>query len=475
MSQHSIGMKSYDYVTKPNQNFDDYRDKDYGVGYELPLIYLEKKLGYETHEDIYAMRHLVSHLFFLFSAVFFYLLVFGLYKNRLLAILVTLLYLLQPLIYAHSFFNSKDVPTMWVYVICFFALFKYYKRSNLIRLLLLAFVTACLLNLRLSGSVFVGAVGLFFIVQLINEGKLFKQFIHFCIYGLSTFLFLWAIWPFLWEAPVDNFMFAFENMIHFRWDGELLLFGQLLQASDLPWHYLPGWIGITNSAIFILVFCFGIIALFYQLIKRVFKKNYTTIEIFNFLFLSVLIVSFGSVFVLKPIMYDKWRQFYYLYPFMLLVFTYAIWVLFNQKKWRIVSIISMSYLILNYGISIITLFPYSQVYFSEIIHRKGENGLRTNFEMDYWGTVYKELIEHVLEIDNRDTISVWVNTPSGSNTILSIEEARKKMVTVSDNEDYAITCFRHRTRETKDYTEDDIIYKIVRKGNTIGAVFKKSK
>lgn len=82
----------------------------YGIAFELPALLVERLLGLEDSRSRYLTRHLLIHLFFLLGGVFCYRLVFRLFQNRALAVFALLLFVLHPRLYAHSFFNSKDIP-----------------------------------------------------------------------------------------------------------------------------------------------------------------------------------------------------------------------------------------------------------------------------------------------------------------------------------------------------------------------------
>ena len=65
---------NYEYVFQEGDKLHSFRDKDYGVTFELPLVMLEKALGLETTRDIYMMRHLCTFLMFFISVIAFFFL-----------------------------------------------------------------------------------------------------------------------------------------------------------------------------------------------------------------------------------------------------------------------------------------------------------------------------------------------------------------------------------------------------------------
>ena len=118
-TQRGIGNITYNYVFKGDQALKTYEDRDLGTGFELPLIFLEKGLHLTDSRDIYLMRHIATHLFFLLGAFCGYLLALRLFKNQYIACLGFIMLAFTPRIYAHSFFNTKDIPFLSAFLIVF--------------------------------------------------------------------------------------------------------------------------------------------------------------------------------------------------------------------------------------------------------------------------------------------------------------------------------------------------------------------
>src|ERR1039457_634862 len=150
-AQHMTGQVTYNYVFEGDSTYKTSVNSDYGVAFQLPLILLEKVLGLKDPRDIYNMRKLVTHCFFLFSAFVFYLLIYFLYKKRTLAIAGYLILLITPRIYAQSFFNSKDIPFMSMFILCFFLCAIAFRREKIRHFLYFGTGTGLLMSIRLMG------------------------------------------------------------------------------------------------------------------------------------------------------------------------------------------------------------------------------------------------------------------------------------------------------------------------------------
>ena len=149
--QRIIGETNYNYVFRNDSSLLSFNDKDYGVAFELPLMIIEKSFDFKDTRDIYLMRHFLTHLLFLVSGVFLYFLILKLTKNRWISIVGFLMLLLNPRIYAHSFFNTKDIPFLSFLIICFYLVFTAFENKTFLKFLLLGAASALLINLRIIG------------------------------------------------------------------------------------------------------------------------------------------------------------------------------------------------------------------------------------------------------------------------------------------------------------------------------------
>ena len=163
LDQRAVGSAALDYLAGDGERAFDQQlfpwDRYYGAAFEAPLVLLlERVIGLEDIRDIYLGRHFLTHLFFLASGVFCYLLVLRLFNNRWLALLAVVLFLLHPRIYAHSFFNPKDVPFLAMFMIALYLVHRAFRRDTLGAFLLCGVGVGLLANLRIMGVLLFAAV-----------------------------------------------------------------------------------------------------------------------------------------------------------------------------------------------------------------------------------------------------------------------------------------------------------------------------
>lgn len=204
-AQRLIGSVSYNYLVHDDPQLFTFRDRDYGVAFELPLIILEKITGFEDTRAIYLMRHLVSHLFFLFCLYFGYWLVFRIFNNKWLAVVAVLLFVLHPVIYAHSFFNTKDIPFMGMFMVCFLCIHRAFSNYRILNFLWLGAAMGILINLRIMGLMLFFIVVAYLAVDAFqnrrNQLPLRRILTGAGIFVLTTGTTLYLTWPLLYHQP----------------------------------------------------------------------------------------------------------------------------------------------------------------------------------------------------------------------------------------------------------------------------------
>lgn len=472
--QRQTGIISYDYAFSGDTTLLTWKDKDYGVAFELPLILLENAFNLEDSRDIFLMRHFVTHCFFLIGCYFLFLLIDHLYRNKLLATVGFFLLLLHPRIYAHSFFNTKDIPFLAMYIICFYYFVKAFDKRTLWSFVILGICAGLLINLRIMGILLLLGVLLILIVDIFRTIEKRKQLQLIIAFLISSLLILYITWPFLWNDPVNNFITAFTNMSKFRWDGVVLFNGEFMASTALSWYYMPEWFSITTPIIYLLLGVFGIFLIIFQFIKKPLSFLPNSLERSNLLFLGYFLAPIIAVIVLHSVLYDGWRQMFFVYPPFVLICIYGL------SKMKEISIktykISGILLVLGFsftGWNMIKNAPFQNTYFNEVFLFSSDEFLRKNYEMDYWGASYKQSLEYILKVDSSPKIYISVeNYPGTINLdILPPQDRKRFEIAPIENANYFITNYRWHAGEYI-WLENSKFHQIKVGNNTINEIFK---
>jgi hypothetical protein len=470
--QRGIGEAAYNYVTTGDRAYMQMHDKIYGVGFELPLIYLEKLLNLHDSRDIFLFRHLANVLFFAFACFIFFRLNFKLFQNWWVAIIPTLMLLLTPRIFAHAFFNSKDLPFLCMYIISYYTLLNYLLKPGYKNLILLAFSAGLLINFRIMGILFFMSTLFVMGVTLIQQKKT-KPLVHLGIFVSLAALSLYATWPYLWENPYGHFKNAFILMSKFPWHGKMLFDGEVIQPGQHLVKYLFMWIGITIPLLYLIAGLGGMVVFAVKNLWRPKKMFASPMQLMGWVFMANSLAPVAAVLILKSVLYDDWRQLYFIYPGLVLFAGYLLFFLYQYKP-RLARVGSFVFLVYMgfIGVQMVRLHPYEHVYFNETLPKK-KNYLQEHFEMDYWGTCFYEGLTHIAKTDPSDTILIFeFHDVLGRNWMLLPEKDRKRIAfPQSDAEKrskYYLTNFRY------DYIDiignshyKNIVYKVERQNSTV--------
>ena len=236
-------------------------DRIYGLAFELPLLLAERAWGLEDYHYIHRLRLTLTHLFFIVGGFCCYRLAYHLFNNRLLALFALLLYLLHPRIYAHSFFNSKDLPFLSMFAITLYLLERAFRRDTLAGFALLGIAVGALTNLRIMGIMLFpaviamrgwdwrGAAGGPGRKHILLSGGLF---------ALAAGLTWYALSPYAWTNPMDYLAGSLALTANHPNVAVELFQGERLLSTEMPPRYGITWFSIATPPPILLLGFVGI-------------------------------------------------------------------------------------------------------------------------------------------------------------------------------------------------------------------------
>ncbi|MGB0562499.1 MAG: hypothetical protein ACPGVO_11955 [Spirulinaceae cyanobacterium] len=197
---------------------------------------------------------------------------------------------LMPRFWAHSFFNPKDLPFASLFTLSTALgalLLGAYQRATVPRWggSAIAFGNASsavtprpwlwgwaagygvlvglLTGVRIGGWVVLGFVA---IAHLLTGGlRIFHQprrLVGFYgVMGLAWALTTIAVHPASWPHPLLWFWQTNRYLSHHPWASPVLFRGDYWQAAELPWYYIPWWVGISVPAPWLVATAIGLVLL----------------------------------------------------------------------------------------------------------------------------------------------------------------------------------------------------------------------
>lgn len=470
-------------LADPGSVFLAQRDRDYGVVFELPAEFLIKVLNlYDA--NAYFFRHLLTFLFFYVAVFFFYKLVKTRYQDWRIGILGATLLVLSPRIFADGFYNDKDLVFMSAFVIATYTLVRFVLKPGFISGLWHALACAIAIDLRLMAIVLPAATVVTLLALTLRKELSIGKFIAYIpIYLLLTALLVVAFWPWLWLDPWGNFVIALKNMAKFRHAVDMYFMGGIVYAGKLPWYYIPVWIGVTTPILYLVLFIVGagdtLRTLFTNLLGRA-KTLWTNQEqLQDLLYLGLFLSPLIAVIALNSVLYNGWRQMYFIYPAFLLVSLrglVGLWHLVANRqiaKKILIAVVAGSMVSTTYWM--VRWHPYQYLYFNIFAGQFAKN-----FDVDYWAVAYRPLLAKIVGQDPKATYSifpVWwmwqVNYFVSSSALPTKDQIRIINDRTEHCSDYIITILMGNRKQYSEKKEFELFDELKVDGQIIYTTFKR--
>lgn len=465
-----------DYIFGRNDALLTYQDRHYGAIF--PAILWAGDLLFSDSREIFLYRHFVTFLSFFLGTILFYLLLRKLSFGRWLSLFTTFLLILQPHIFAQSFYNPKDIPFLTMYVLTLYTLARILEKYNPKNLAIHGIATGMLVVFRLPGILMLGISLLLFTWMYISRQLDLKKFVISSVIFLTVSVAtLYVFLPVLWKNPLGQ-LSDFLSMAPFTWIGTELFFGTYYHLEQIPLGHPFVYFGISMPIVFLVLFFIGLCRMLWLIIVR--QKLFSPSSGRIMLSLVAIFFTVEVFLVQRPGVYNGWRHELFFYPMFLLVVVEAIewlWsaalslknkasVLFGRGALATVLVLQ----IVQVVVFMVQAHPYEFLYYN-FMAGKDLVEIRQQFEMDYWGLAFREALEKITEKDQREKITI--RSMDGrlqvfqNLSILPKEQRDRFIVLKSENpekEDYMLTFYT-------DDTETDIPgYEMIDSVQVFGAV-----
>ena len=416
--QRLVAINAVNYVLHGDQTLLRTHDRFYGAAFELPLFLLtERVLGLEDPRHVYLARHVLTHLLFLIGGFCCYLLARRLSGDRLVALLVMLLFLLSPRLYAHSFFNSKDPVFASAFVMALLFASRAFDRDSVGAYRWCGAAAGLLVNLRIMGVVLFAAVLVFRAWAWFRAGggaarrRVAATAGVFALWGgLVLFIGL----PYLWDDPAGRLaemvVVSADHPIHLA--SYELFRGQVFPSTALPWDYMLRWFAISQPPVTLLLGLLGLGALGLA-VGGVVRRGadarlgaaWGGAELrFGVLLATCFALPLVAFALLRPTTIDGWRHFYFLHgPFCLLA-TFALMGLRQlsirglRKGWLGGAACALT--AAGLGVVVVQMaqiHPNQYLYFNFLADRKTPERLRARYTTDYSFMAMRQGYEYLLK------------------------------------------------------------------------------
>ncbi len=410
----TLGLLEYaPQAIKDAPDIQNYPHRFYGVAAQYPLLALEFFPDtFNTSTPAYwQVRHLYTRLLFVLAG-FCMLLIFKKFTNSKLIIFVgLLLFFLHPRISAHSFFNIKDSVFLSFFTFSMYFLFRYIDKPSTKNLVFLGLISAITVNVRMMGLLIPGFLSLYLVFSRVKkpEGRFnvfkflqsesFKSFLSAAfIYSIVFVATLFLIWPSLWGSPLSTFNDAFNLFKKYdHWSGSVLFNGVKIPGSNLPFYYIPVWIGITSPLVHLFLWVAGLLLpiTYFLGAKKYFPKAYIPVGAWIF-----IVGTYSLLVIMNSVLYGGWRHVQYLFAPLVVLGVY--FLDFARRKFARPIYFSLLIMVfaslLNTARWMIVNHPFHYVYFNDLAGKNWDK----KWDVDYWGISGRQLIGWLLENGDPD-------------------------------------------------------------------------
>ena len=468
--QRHIAEINLDFITGKTDALTDYHDKYYGVAFELPLFLLERSLGLEDSRHIYLLRHLLTHLFFLTGGFCGALLVYRLFHSRGLALLALLVFVLQPRLYAHSFFNSKDLPFLSMFMVSLYLTHRAFRTQTVGAFLVCGVSVGILTNLRIMGGMVFPAVlalrGLDWLwgsptqrKQVVATGVVFAGGSLVTLYGLS---------PYLWADPFE-LLTAVRTFAHHPTICREVFQGRVVRADQFPPHFVPTWLAISTPLVTLGLGGLGATLVGGRSVRRVREALRNTDLRFGLLLLACLTLPVVAVGGLGSHLCDSWRNMFFLHAPVCILGMWAVqWAGSGRPRVAVGVHVLVGIGLLVTVVEMVRLHPHQQVYFNVLVDRTTPGYLRTQYEMDPRLDTCREGLKFLRRRYPDTTVSVPSDRPTRKAWLTLPRADRLRLVLVSKKPDFRIFCGKMLYRRKEAFK--NIVYSYKLYNNTLVTV-----
>jgi len=441
--QRSVGNAAVRYILGDEDALLGYEDAQarnypvrfYGVAFEVPLIAVERLLGLEGSRAIYLSRRLITHLFFLAGGFFAWLLAYRLFGSRLVAPLAMLLFLLHPRLYAHSFFNTKDLPFLSMFMVALYLIHRAFRRDSARAFALCGAGVGILTNIRIMGAMLLPAVlgmlalDAFFAMRRGERDGARRALVNAGAFFAASAATIYATMPALWRDPL-GIAEAFGALSRHPLIVSSLFRGEWIQWPNIPWDYAPTWALITTPPAALLLAALGTAHL-----ARICAADWrgalaNSTARFGLLAAACLILPLAAAAALTFNLYNGWRHMYFLYAPACVLAAFGLSSLSAIPKPRLRA---AAFALAALGIALaavqtVRLHPYQNDYFNPLANK---SGLADRWEMDYWAVSYREALETLLKAQPNGLIAVSGHEIHVSHNMRLIPESERRRLVIS--------------------------------------------
>jgi hypothetical protein len=211
---------------------------------------------------------------------------------------------------------------------------------------------------------------------------------------------MYATWPYLWPNPLGHLAESIAVMARYPWRGTVLFDGSMYPSTALPRSYLPVLLVIQLTEPVWFLFAAGLLIT----VIRARSGERRWLALLG-LTTAWFILPVGFFVVSRAALYDNFRQVLFILPPVFIVAGAAL----DRIRPAPFQMAMIGLILLPGVVAAVQLHPYEYIYYNRFAG--GEAGAFRRFEMDYWGTSYREAAQYLNDTASANA-NIWAEGPA---------------------------------------------------------------
>ncbi|MEO1101667.1 MAG: hypothetical protein AAFW65_07460 [Pseudomonadota bacterium] len=300
-----------------------------------------------------------------------------------IATIAALLLLTYPTWLGHGFFNFKDLPQAFFYMLAFFGAREALQdRPGAFRkgLILLAIATVGAGTVRLAAIPLLIPQYLLLLWAILGDrDKTRVRLRESVLAGFAVLFCIYAFTPASWRDPIEYLQWNIAYMSQHGWSGCTLTMGACIQATSADWStlsYLAQWFAVRLPLLVLLLTPLAAAMLVWR--GNTFQRHVVLAGVLPLIVLSAM----------NSTLYDGIRHILFVVPCFILMIAFLADRLARKhpaafRAFRIAAYASLALFVVDN----LRLFPFNYVYFNEPARFFVSE---ETFDTDYWGYSLRE-------------------------------------------------------------------------------------
>lgn len=401
-SQHFIGQAHSDLVHGRIDHIDfPYSDlRYYGPFFEMLNYNFSVSLIESFRIDPVIAFHVLIIITAAIGLYFFFRLTSLLFNERI-ALFASSFWILHPIIFSHSQYNSKEIPVITGFIAALYLLYRGFFARRIWLIAGAGVLFGLTLAIRIDTLFLLPTFFLAYIIFIFFElktdtqkewnNRVKKDILYTSsFFGISA-VFLYLGWPALRKNP-KFFLEAVRYFLHHSWPGHVLYFGNTFSGSTLPWHFALFYIVGTTSILLLIFAFFGIIFALRKIYAG--KKIFAFSLILLWIFVRLIVGLFP-----KSVKYDGVRHFMLIIPPLLILAGISLdnFLKYLDTKFKLASAgriklysSVVSFVFLWLVVEFFWIYPFGGAYYNEAVRLTIGPHIEKKFDFEYWGASYRQ-------------------------------------------------------------------------------------